>query len=97
MHAIRPTICRLWGATASMPCPHACVPDGGLVDDASAMRWMITSLQIGGQSGHLDDPAVRELLEPALTDQMAAGLLSRLLRGPDCRRAVVRTMVSLRT
>ncbi|WP_432485282.1 hypothetical protein [Kineococcus esterisolvens] len=30
---------------------------------------------------HLDDPAVRELLELALTDQMAAGLLSWFLRG----------------
>lgn len=45
------------------------------------MRWMITSLQIGGHSDHLDDPGVRELLELALTDQLAAGLLSRFLRG----------------
>ena len=22
----RPTICRLWGATESMPCPHGCTP-----------------------------------------------------------------------
>ncbi|PRY06016.1 hypothetical protein CLV37_1364 [Kineococcus rhizosphaerae] len=45
------------------------------------MRWMITSLQIGGHSDHLDAPAMRELLELALTDQTAAGLLSRFLRG----------------
>ncbi|WP_432536997.1 hypothetical protein [Kineococcus arenarius] len=45
------------------------------------MRWMIASLQIGGHSDHLDDPAVRQLLELALTDQMTAGLLSRFLRG----------------
>ncbi|WP_328291357.1 YkgJ family cysteine cluster protein [Kineococcus sp. NBC_00420] len=78
VYAIRPTICRLWGATESMPCPHGCRPEGGLVDDATAMRWMITSLQIGN---HLDDPAVQELLELALTDQAAASLLSRFLRG----------------
>ncbi|GAB3470009.1 YkgJ family cysteine cluster protein [Kineococcus endophyticus] len=81
VHAIRPTICRLWGATASMPCLHGCRPEGGLVDDATAMRWMITSLQIGGHGDHLDDPAVRELLELALTDPLAAGLFSRFLRG----------------
>lgn len=42
---------------------------------------MVTSLQIGDDSNHLDDPGVRDLLEVALTDQMAAGLLSRFLRG----------------
>ncbi len=42
---------------------------------------MITSLRIGGHSDHLDDPGVRELLELALTDQLAAGLFSRFLRG----------------
>ena len=26
----RPTICRLWGATESMPCPHGCTPAGAL-------------------------------------------------------------------
>ena len=59
---------------------------------------MITSLQIGGHSDHLDDPGVQELLELALTDQMAAGLLSRFLRGD---RTVIgplyERMVSLRT
>lgn len=53
----------------------------GLVDDASAMRRMIISLRIGGHDDHLDDPGVQGLLELALTDQTAAGLLSRFLRG----------------
>lgn len=26
----RPTICRLWGATTSMPCPHGCTPENAL-------------------------------------------------------------------
>ena len=60
-----------------MSCPYGCRPEDGLVDDATAMRWMITSLQIGG---HLDAPAVRELLELILTGQVAAKLLSRFLR-----------------
>jgi len=96
VHAIRPTICRLWGATASMPCPHGCLPEGGRLDDASAMRWMMTSLEIGG---HADvAPQVRDLLELALTDQLAAGLLSRFLRGDrTVTAALYKRMTLLRT
>ena len=98
VHAIRPTICRLWGVMASMPCPHGCRPEGGLVDDATAMRWMITSLRIGGHSDHLDDPGVQKLLELALTDQLAAGLLSRYLRGDrTVTGQLYERMVSLRS
>jgi hypothetical protein len=31
----RPTVCRLWGATESMPCPHGCRPDRPLSQDES--------------------------------------------------------------
>ena len=31
----RPTICRLWGATESMPCPHGCTPGGTLSQEES--------------------------------------------------------------
>jgi hypothetical protein len=31
----RPTICRLWGATESMPCPHGCAPGQPLGRDES--------------------------------------------------------------
>lgn len=27
VYAIRPVICRLWGALPSMPCPHGCQPE----------------------------------------------------------------------
>lgn len=42
---------------------------------------MITSLRIGGHDDHINDPGVQELLELALTDQLAVGLLTRFLRG----------------
>lgn len=58
VHAIRSIICRLWGPAASMPCPHGCAPDSGLVDDQTAMRWMFTSLKIDGHRHHLDDSTV---------------------------------------
>jgi len=61
------------------------------------MRWMFTSLQIDGHRHHLDDPTARELLELALTDQTAAGLLSRFLRGNRTVTAqLYKQMLSLR-
>ena len=32
VHAIRPTICRLWGVTDIMPCPWGCQPDRWLTE-----------------------------------------------------------------
>jgi len=96
VHSIRPTICRLWGATETMPCPHGCLPEGGRVDDATAMRWMMTSLEIGGHD-HIG-PQVRDLLELALGDQVAAGLFSRLLRGDrTVTAALYERMISLQS
>jgi len=96
IHAIRPAICRLWGSSASMPCPHGCVPAGGRVDDAQATRWLLTSMEIGG---HPDfGPEVRQVLEVALSDQPAAALLSRLLRGDRSVMPTLYTRIqSLRT
>lgn len=59
--------------------PHGCIPDGGRVDDATAMRWVLTSLEIGGHDDFV--PRVRDMLEAVLTDPAAAALLSRFLRG----------------
>lgn len=79
VHAIRPTICRLWGTSEAMPCPHGCLPAGGRISDAHAMRLMMSSLEIGGHD-HVA-AGVRDLLEIALNDNAAAGLFSRFLRG----------------
>lgn len=79
VYTIRPMICRLWGVADSMPCPHGCVPAGGLLDDATAMRWMLTSLEAGGHDKH--GPQIRALLELALHDTDAASMLARFLRG----------------
>jgi Fe-S-cluster containining protein len=79
VHEIRPTICRLWGATASMPCPHGCTPPGGLVDDASALRWIAASMEIGGHDAYSTE--MMELLDVAVTDPATAALFARFLRG----------------
>lgn len=77
VHDVRPMICRLWGTAAAMPCPHGCRPAGGLVDDRVAMRWLLSSLQVGGhRNAHVGD-----LLTSCLQDSVAAALLARFLRG----------------
>ena len=77
VHAIRPMVCRLWGAAASMPCPHGCVPDGGLLDDASAMGMLAASLDAGGHR----DAGLRELLATCMADPQAGALMAARLRG----------------
>jgi Fe-S-cluster containining protein len=42
----RPTICRLWGATESMPCPHGCTPPNALSQQES-----FDLLQQAGRAG----------------------------------------------
>lgn len=70
-------VCRVWGLATATPCPHGCRPEGGPVPDAQALRWMVTSLEIGG---HRDD-GTRAILERCLDDPTSAQLLGRLLRG----------------
>jgi Fe-S-cluster containining protein len=43
----RPTICRLWGATESMRCPHGCTPDDALTQEES-YRLLRLAAEIGG-------------------------------------------------
>jgi hypothetical protein len=43
----RPTICRLWGATESMHCPHGCTPEGALTQEQSH-ALIRASAQVGG-------------------------------------------------
>lgn len=93
VHAIRPTICRLWGSSAAMPCPHGCVPEGGRVGDAQAMRWMLTSYEIGGHGD--TSPEVGRLLEQCLNDEYASALLSRFLRGDRSISAQLRERILL--
>ena len=43
----RPTICRLWGATESMRCPHGCTPANALTQTQSH-ELLRLSEQVGG-------------------------------------------------
>lgn len=46
-YKIRPTVCRMWGSVEDMPCPHGCVPEGGLLPSNVAGRILRRSMQIG--------------------------------------------------
>lgn len=47
VHDVRPTICRLWGATESMRCPFGCTPDDALAQ-ADSHRLLRLAAQAGG-------------------------------------------------
>lgn len=47
----RPTICRLWGATESMPCPHGCTPDTALTQEQSHALLRLSAEAGGGMAG----------------------------------------------
>lgn len=44
----RPLICRLWGATDSMPCEHGCVPDGGRLTAAAGADLAVAAQRLAG-------------------------------------------------
>lgn len=50
VYDVRPMVCRLWGATESMPCPYGCQPvDGGpLLSEAEGFELLGDSLAVGG-------------------------------------------------
>lgn len=93
VHEVRPMVCRLWGAAASMPCPHGCSPEGGVLDDATAMTMLAASLQAGGHR----DAGLVELLEVCMADPGAAALLSARMRGDRAvEPALARRLLALR-
>ena len=46
----RPTICRLWGATQSMPCPHGCTPADALTQEESHALLRLSAEAGGGMT-----------------------------------------------
>ncbi|MFB9884633.1 YkgJ family cysteine cluster protein [Planobispora siamensis] len=79
-HAVRPTICRLWGAgaNAAMRCPHGCTPEGGLLPDAQLIDLILTSLEIGGHRAFAD---VGDQIRALAADPALQPLLTRLISG----------------
>ena len=47
VYEARPTVCRLWGATESMPCPHGCAPPARLTQTDSH-ELLRRAAEVGG-------------------------------------------------
>jgi Fe-S-cluster containining protein len=52
----RPTICRLWGAAQSMPCPHGCTPADALTQEESHELLRQAGEAGGGMAGRYFRP-----------------------------------------
>lgn len=64
IYALRPIVCRLWGAVEGMPCVYGCIPEGGWLSDAEGFRLVAESLRIGGGAGFsATTEEIRELME----------------------------------
>jgi hypothetical protein len=48
---IRPMICRLWGVTEGMPCPHGCKVTPAPMPDREAMGLLAEVMETGGAQG----------------------------------------------
>lgn len=48
VYDVRPTVCRLWGATRSMRCNYGCEPEGGFLTDAQAYELLARVAEIDG-------------------------------------------------
>ena len=47
----RPLICRLWGMTRSMRCPHGCIPVGGFMPEGKMKKLQLQVWRLGTKSG----------------------------------------------
>jgi hypothetical protein len=52
VYGLRPLICRLWGVSESMRCPHGCTPSTGTwLGERQMLGLMIRAYEIGGGPG----------------------------------------------
>jgi Fe-S-cluster containining protein len=73
IYPVRPTICRLYGATTALRCPHGCRPDR-LLTAEEGLAILADATTIGGAPPDLD---------------IDGATLVQLLQRPDVRRTVL--------
>lgn len=76
VHEVRPMICRLWGSTENMRCPHGCRPSRELTED-EGYTYLERSRAIGGS----DAPGINEHLSDLARDPATRPLLLRYMQG----------------
>ncbi|MEV4472874.1 YkgJ family cysteine cluster protein [Nonomuraea sp. NPDC049504] len=83
VYEVRPMLCRLWGATETMPCTYGCRPEEGLLPDAEGHALLAQSLDVGKadtlsaeELGRLkkrfDDPTFRQTVREYVRDNRRA-------------------------
>jgi hypothetical protein len=90
VYEVRPMICRIWGATAGLPCPHGCRPVRGarMLPDAVAYGLLDAALNVGGWPGGSPRAQAGQLREWA---ELHPEVVARFLadgHDADVRRAV---------
>jgi hypothetical protein len=95
VHPIRPTVCRLWGASESMRCPYGCPVDGDVLTDMDAMNIMLESYLIGGHDD-LTAAMVRRMLAWWQSDPEVSPLVSRVMQGDLTAPAAVDELLARR-
>lgn len=51
VYDVRPMVCRLWGASESMPCPWGCEVEGGPLKEPEGMVLLQEAMVAGGGTG----------------------------------------------
>lgn len=89
VYDVRPMICRLWGATDSMPCPYGCKPidDGPLIQEPAGFELLADAMAAGGTPD--GRPEVRSALVRKIYEANPNAVNAIVERGKiaDARRA----------
>lgn len=78
VYEARPFICRAWGVSASMPCPHGCTLTREL-SDVETYQLMFATFQAGGHL-HYSQPEMEQFLI-LLEDEEVGPLMAKFIRG----------------
>lgn len=85
VYDLRPMICRMWGVVESMPCPHGCIPEGGLMPDDEAFPLLTRTLEAGGRPASFSKVS-EDLVRVALADENTRrALIGHARQGWDSR------------
>jgi Fe-S-cluster containining protein len=75
VYQIRPMVCRIWGAVASMRCEHGCRPAGGWMPEVDGQVLLLKAMKVG--TDHRERQRLDRLITalrtvPQVSEAMAA-------------------------
>lgn len=86
VYSIRPLVCRFWGVTKAMPCPHGCEPERWL-SDKEAIRLMTEAAQLAGDP----EGAAHDMLQ-SMTPEDLQAFHDYVAEGEENREAFLRNI-----